>query len=487
MASASVAVGLDPKHGGLFRPGAKRQVVHMDLPPWHGWRWRSEPARVIRWIEETLVQPVGVGAGQPMRVAPFQRVMLRRICDSLATVISIPAGNGKTTFMAAVGLERLCRGDDFVEIDVLATKEDQARRLIHTTIHMLECVPTLLPLFEFYKSEAVLEYKPTGSTMRAHAARLSSVQGLNSTLALIDEVGMVDPAFVTSMIARLGKRPAQRVVGFGTPGFEGDNMLEVVRVLAHSGELPAGMEFIEYAADAGCSIDDEKQWRKANPALEAGFLLAESLPLKAAIMPEHEFRAYHLGQPVESSGPWLPHGAWDRCVQADPPPDGARVVLGVWGSYRRQIAVVGCTLDGAVFFGWQAAHPSDEELAGVLRRAAEQWDVLEVVHKPHIRLRLMAELADEDLPVVAWPADRATDVESTAALYAAVSESEIAHDHDPGLAEQVARLTAKVDRQGLPRLVESTEPDVCGAFAARAAWWRARALAEEPAGDLVIW
>jgi len=101
-------------------------------------------------------------------------------------------------------------------------------------------------------------------------------------------------------------------------------------------------------------------------------------------------------------------------------------------------------------------------------------------------LGLMATLADEDLPVSAFPADRATDVESTAAFYQAVSESELAHDHDPGLAEQVAKLTAKVDRQGMPRLVESSDPDVSGAFAARAAWWRARALADEPVGELVI-
>ena len=121
------------------------------------------------------------------------------------------------------------------------------------------------------------------------------------------------------MLARLGKRPEQRVIGFGTPGFGPDNMLEELRKRHHLGELPPGVTFIEYAADPGCDIHDGRQQRKANPAIQAGFLLPESLALKAAVMPEHEFRAYHLGQPVESSGPWLPHGAWDSCFQADPP------------------------------------------------------------------------------------------------------------------------------------------------------------------------
>ena len=210
------------------------------------------------------------------------------------------------------------------------------------------------------------------------------------------------------------------------------------------------------------------------------------MPLKAATMPEHEFRAYHLGQPVDSAGLWLPPQAWDRCVTADVPRDGTPVVLAVWGNYRRQVAVVGATLDGSVFFGWQAEKPADAELKHVLHAASEQWDVLEIVHKPHIRLNLMAELIDMDLPVEVWPGDRATDVDSTAALYQAIAEERVAHDHHPLLAEQIGRLTAQIDRQGNPRLVEA-EDDVCAALAVRAAWWRAKALAEVDTEEMVIY
>jgi hypothetical protein len=69
----------------------------------------------------------------------------------------------------------------------------------------------------------------------------------------------------------------------------------------------------------------------------------------------------------------------------------------------------------------------------------------------------------------------------------AIVENEIAHDHAELLNDQVQRLTAQVDRQGNPRLVES-EDDVSAALAARAAWWRARALAESDyTGELVIY
>jgi phage terminase large subunit-like protein len=467
----------------LSRAGPKRGLRTLELPEWHGWDARQEWRRSARFIESKLVQPVGVGQGRPIRVAPFQRKILRVVYDAYATFISIAAGNGKTTLMAAVGLERICRGDDYVEVDVLATKEEQAQRLIERAVQIVEVSPALAAnegeLFDVYGTNSLLKYRLTGSTVRAHPAKLSAVQGLNFNLALIDEIGEVPPELVTTMLARLGKRPEQRVVGFGTPGFGPDNMLERIRQMAHQGELPAGVRFIEFAADPGCDIYDERQWAKANPAVEAGFLDPATLGVKAALMPEHEFRAYHLGQPVATSGPWLPAGSWDGCVDAEAPGDGQPVVLAVWGDYRRRISVCGATLDGSVFFGWRADQPSDGELEAVLVRAAEQWDVRELTHKPHLRLNLMGRLRDAGLPVEPWPADKATDVESTAALYQAISFREVAHDHHPLLAQQVALLTAQVDRQGNPRLTEADEVDVSAALAVRAAWWRARVAAEQ--------
>jgi hypothetical protein len=89
----------------------------------------------------------------------------------------------------------------------------------------------------------------------------------------------------------------------------------------------------------------------------------------------------------------------------------------------------------------------------------------------------MKNLADEGLPVVSWGKDAAVDINSTTEFYKAISEGTVAHDHSPTLAEQVPRLTAKVDTKGNPRLVES-EQDVSAALAARVAWWRAKELAE---------
>src|SRR5215468_2141754 len=99
-----------PAHGALVFKGAQRPLRLVDLPPWAGWRYSSEASRARRWVERYAIVPTGAGAGRPMHVATFQRSILDALYGYLATFASLPAANGKTTFLAAVALERMTRG-----------------------------------------------------------------------------------------------------------------------------------------------------------------------------------------------------------------------------------------------------------------------------------------------------------------------------------------------------------------------------------------
>src|SRR4029453_15664866 len=121
--AARIPADLPVAHGALTRPGARQPLQLIELPAWHGWQYRSLPARVVRWIETHVRVPTGYGAGGPMRLAGFQRRIIDTLYESRAAVVSVPAGNGKTTLLAALALERICRGDDYVEVDVVATKQ----------------------------------------------------------------------------------------------------------------------------------------------------------------------------------------------------------------------------------------------------------------------------------------------------------------------------------------------------------------------------
>ena len=80
----------------------------------------------------------------------------------------------------------------------------------------------------------------------------------------------------------------------------------MVRRRAREGNLRPGFSFTEFAADEGCAIDDPVQWRKANPAMAAGYLDEEAMgiALDAAPTPS-SFRIFKLGQ-------WIDVGRWQR-------------------------------------------------------------------------------------------------------------------------------------------------------------------------------
>jgi phage terminase large subunit-like protein len=458
------------------------QIV--ELPAWHGWRHRSLPARVCKWIEEFVRVPTGYGAGDPLKLSGFQRKIIEQLYESRATVASLPAGNGKTTLLAAIALERICRGDDYVEVDVVATKQDQAGILVETAKRMVEASPALVPLCAFSSNSGTLDYRVTGSRLRAQPAKLSAIQGLNFSLAIIDEIGFAPDEVVSTLIARLGKRPDAALIGIGTPGIEPNVMF---RLREQAGDLASvGFSYIEWSAPAGCAVSDRNAWYKANPALRAGFLNADALATQAAILPEHEFRVYHLGQWVTGeSASWLPKGAWDACPNVEAPPDGTAVVLGLAGTWSSSIAVVGATMDGALFVAWAAEEATDAELLEVFAAAKDRWEVVEVVVAPRQRSNLIPRLVSAGMTVEVWPNRVDIEVTSSTEWRMAIVQGHVAHDHHPLLAEHVAASVIRPTPDGSLRLASPDDGrSVDAARAARMAWARAAVLSvqlESPA------
>jgi phage terminase large subunit-like protein len=405
--------------------------------------------------------------------------MIRAIYGNRATFISVPTGNGKTTLLAALALERMARGDDYAEIDVVATKKEQAGQIIETAKRMVESSPELVPLFAFYASDGILEYRPTGSQLKAHPNKLDAVQGLNFNLCIVDEFGFANDDVVESLIARLGKRPDATIVGIGTPGFE-ENVMFRMRERAKTNTLPPGVAWLEWSAPDGCELTDKAAWRDANPALRAGFLSEDALATQAVLIDEPSFRVYHLGQWVDSVSGWLPVGAFDTCPMSPVPAEGTEVVLGVEGTYRRTTAVVGVTLDGSAFYGWAAEAATDFELRAVIDDACARYNVREIAVAPRIRPHLFKAIENDGVAVYRW--QNKDDGPAADELFRAIVEGRIAHDHHPLIVSQMDALVARRLGDGSIRLQRPADPTrwVDAALAVRLAWWRAIELASTP-------
>jgi phage terminase large subunit-like protein len=152
--------------------------------------------------------------------------------------------------------------------------------------------------------------------------------------------------------------------------------------------------------------------------------------------------------------------AWERC--ADPSvdiPDGAEVVLGFDGSFSGDCsALVAVTVADRPHVHlvqlWEAPEGSRDwrvpvvEVEDAIRAACRRWRVLEVAADPYRWPRSRELLDGEGIPVGEYPQSPARMGPATARFYAAVVDRLPSHDGSSALARHVANAVLKEDSRG---------------------------------------
>jgi phage terminase large subunit-like protein len=300
--------------------------------------------RCIRFIERYITVPKGTGARKRIKLRPWQRDIICGVLDEPRPrqgLVSIPAGNGKSTLAAAIGLYGLLAdGVEGAQVLVVASDERQARIIWQTARRMVELDDDLAARVHVYADR--LHEPRTDSTFMALPADPGSLQGWDPSMALVDELHVVTDDTFEAMAARAGKRDRSLLLAISTPPKAGQDDSVMRRLVDHGRDgADPSFYFREFGAPPGCAVDDEQAWKVANPALD-DFLhrdaLRATLPPK---MRENAFRRYRLGQWVGQDDAWLPDGAWARCADAARVvPDGADVVAAFDGSFSRDCTVL---------------------------------------------------------------------------------------------------------------------------------------------------
>jgi phage terminase large subunit-like protein len=270
---------------------------------------RRGSARAVRFIQRHVLVPKGTGARRPLRLRPWQREIIHGVLDEprpRQALVSIPAGNGKSTLAAALGLYGLLAdGVEGAQVLVVASDEPQARIIYATAARMVELHQDLADRVQVFKDH-LLEPR-TNSVFMALPADPGALQGWDPSLAIVDELHVVTDDTFEAMAARAGKREQSLLLAISTPPKAGQDDSVMRRLVDHGREGgDPSFYFREYAAPAGCALDDEQAWAVANPALD-DFLhrdaLRATLPPK---MRENAFRRYRLGQWVSVEEPGSP-------------------------------------------------------------------------------------------------------------------------------------------------------------------------------------
>lgn len=417
--------------------------------PWFRWRDKSPADRCIRFIETYCRSPKGAGHGKPMKLAEFQTSWIREILQPgiRQAAFQAPRGAGKSTLLAAMAVwatfDRNPTGEPSVPI--VATTISQAKRAIYSTAVKMIAAESALSTRSISKTgmgdtKIVVNAACGAGECFPIANDVDTLQGLDPSFAIVDEIGFQPRAVWDALVMASGKRASSLVVSIGTPGPSRESALWHLRERHLEGLSPAGVLFTELSAPDDCDYRDEAMWRMANPAIDEGYLSIDALRNDVAMMHESEFRLYRLAQWVEGSDCWL--GTDGRTVWRTLHSDyqlvpGADTWVGVDVGLRRDTSavVVGQRRPDGVLHTtatiWKPRSDLAIDVSAImahLRELDRTYHLVEVAYDPrHFELPATG-LTDEGLPMVEVPQSPERMVPATGALYEAIMREEISHD-----------------------------------------------------------
>lgn len=435
-------------------------------PPWYRWRESDRAERAIRFIESYCRPPKGYGAGELLRLAEFQKDWLRRVLAPgvSSAAMELPRGNGKSTFLATVAVWALLDPDDSgaPQVPIVATTIGQAIRSVYgVAVHMIERESRLVEQCLIYSgigNTRVLVPR-TGGEMFPVSNDPDGLQGLDPSVAVCDEIGFMGIESWDSLLLASGKRPRSLVAGIGTPGFDRRSALWHLRDRVKSGaELP-GFHYTEYAADEGCSILDEEQWYRANPALAEGYKNIDAMRTAVALSPESHFRIFQLGQWVDGVESWLGsdgRNLWRGLADPWPMEPSAPTWIGVDVALKHDSTAVVWVQQRDERWHVKAKIwlPRDDgrldvtDAMATIRELAAMYDVRGVAYDPRFFDLPAQQLEDEGYPMLEFPQSLERMTPAVGGCYEMIRRGEISHDGDEAFETQVLNAVSRSNERG---------------------------------------
>lgn len=446
---------------------AAKRLQNPTAGPWSKWRTRSRHARAIRFIESYCRPPKGKGHGKLMRLARFQKEWLEDVlADGVDVgVQSIPRGNGKSTFRAALALWAAFDGDDTgaPQVPIVATTVGQAMKSIYTPALQMVAADRDLAgrCITFSAWGSTRLWVPSNDAeMFPIANDVGGLQGLDPSLAVVDELAFMPIESWVALTESTGKRDRSLIVGISTPGVTRDNALWQIRSQVMSGVDLPGFRYSEFAAEEGCDLHDEAQWRRANPAIAAGFLRIEALRSSAARTPEGLFRIFRLGQWEEGTQSWLGEDGrriWDALEDRRPLVKGEPAWVGVDVGIKRDstaVAVMQRRPDGVAHVSVRVWLPTADEPVDVtdvmkhIRDLDHDYALEAVSFDPRFFDVPAKMLEDEGLPMKEVPQSVERMTPAVGSGYELIRTGGLSHDGDPVVAAQVLGAVPRFNERG---------------------------------------
>jgi len=412
--------------------------------------------------------------GQPLRLEPFQRVILSEFFGgALETLALLPKKNGKSSLLGALALYHLCTTPD-AECVIAAASRDQAAIMLRQAQGFIRRSRDLQARLRVKQRE--IAHQTLGGRVRVLASDVDTADGVIPTLGLVDELHRHRSGELYGVLRDgLGPRDG-RLVTISTAGADYGGPLWRIRGAAlelgatrdgayrHARSPDGSFVLHEWSLSQDDDLHDLVLVKEANPlAAMTVAKLAERRDSPTTTPGQWARFACNVWTQAEEF--WLPEGAWDACRDETAViPDGVPVVLGVdIGTKKDTSAIVRlwCRDDGRVVVEADVFAPQGDgtalELATVeqaIRDSADRFMVQGVVYDRWSFERSAQELSDRGLLMIELPQSPERMSMASAAIYEAILKGEIAHAGGAVLTAHVLAGAVKPHERGW-RLVKS--------------------------------
>lgn len=463
----------------------------------------KEASLVCRFIE-LLPHTKGQLAGQKIRLEPWQVWILttifgwRRRADGgrrfRRVYIEVPRGNGKSCLSSGVALYCLLADHEpGAEVYSFATTRDQAGIVFGDAKRMAQQTPSLCKHFGLEILAHSLYVESTNSTFQAKSAEGSTLDGLNTHLAIIDELHAHKTRAVYDVVeTSLGKRKNSLMWVITTAGFDTSGICYEVRTMVRNVLNRSVVDESQFGIIYG--LDEGDDWKslaaleKANPNWGVSVMpeVVTSLQKKAIAIPSAagNFMTKHLDVWCSAASGWMNMPAWNKCAREElrrEDFEGEPCYIGLdLGSKSDMTAKVLMfpreDREGRTYFvtfadfylpsraietspnsqyrGWveqglirvtEGAMTDFNVVEEDIREDLSRYSVQSIAYDPWQATQLISSLEDSGAPLVECRMTVQQISEPMKTLEALVLDGRIQHDGNPCLTWMMGNVVAKVD------------------------------------------
>lgn len=494
------------------------------------------------WFIENLTHTKGELAGRAIHLEPWQCFLLTTLFGwkskagnrrFRSAYVEVGRGNGKSTLLSGIGLFCLCADHEpGAEVYSFATTREQAKIVFGDAQTMARGNRALQEAYGLEVTAHALYVPATNSTFQAKSAEGSTLDGLNTHLAIIDELHAHKKRDVFDVVeTSLGKRRNSLMVSITTAGVDRTGICYEQRTLVTkilSGSLQDESYFgIIYTLDPDDDWKSDEALAKANPnwGVSVRPEVIRALQAKAIATPsaENNFKTKHLDVWCNADVGWMDMKAWDACADEsldesdfDGKPCWLGLDLASTSDMTAKVKIFQRKIDGSSHYylfgdywlprtaiergvnsqyqGWEylgylhvCEGPVTDfaEIRDSILEDCGRYSVQSVAYDPFQAVQLSKELSDDGVPMVLCKQTVANLSDPMKQFQALVLDHRLHFNGDPVLTWMVSNVVCHVDvKENIYPRKDAPENKIDGVVAGIMALSRALLNDEHRAMDL---